>query len=276
MATIYPCLWFDGKAKEAAEFYFSVFNNGSITSENQMVVIAEISDQKFMFLNGGPQFRINPSVSFYTLFETAGEVDSAWNKLIEGGSALMPIDKYPWSERYGWLQDRYGVTWQLSLGNLREMGQRFTPSLMFTGDNNGKAGQAIDHYTSIFKDSSVRFISRYEEGENDTVGNIKHAQFLLNGQVFTALESSLMHNFTFNEALSLVVTCDSQEEIDYFWAKLTDGGEESMCGWLKDRYGFSWQIIPSVLEKIMQDPEKMQKAVNAFMTMKKFEIDKLF
>lgn len=272
---IYPCLWFDGKAKEASEFYLSVFGNGRIISENQMVIIFEIDGQKFMGLNGGPQFKINPSLSFYTVFDTPEEVDAAWKKLIEGGSALMPINKYPWSECYGWLQDRYGVSWQLTLGNSAEMGQKFTPSLMFTGNNNGRAGHAINHYTSIFKDSSVRFIARYEDGDNDLTGNIKHAQFILNGQVFAVMESSMNHHFTFNEGLSLVIECDTQEEIDHYWEHLTDGGEEIQCGWLKDRFGVSWQVIPSVLEKLMQDPEKMQKAVEAFMNMKKFEIDKL-
>jgi len=272
---LYPCLWFDGNAREAAEYYCSVFKESEIRSDNQVVLIFEASEQKFMLLNGGPGFRINPSISFYVIYESTEELDSAWEKLISGGSELMPLNEYPWSKKYGWLQDRFGVNWQLSMGKLREMGQKFTPSLMFTGKNNGLAENAINLYTSVFRNSYIRFISRYEKGENDTEGNIKHAQFVLDNHVFAAMESSLMHNFTFNEGFSFVVECDSQEEIDYFWNKLTEGGEEGQCGWLKDKYGVSWQIIPSILEQLMLVPGKAKNVMDAYLKMKKFEIDKL-
>jgi len=133
---IYPCLWFDGQAKEAADFYCSIFKKSRITSENPMVVMFELNDSTFMALNGGP-------------------------------------------------------------------------------------------------------------------------------------------HFTFNEATSFVVNCDTQEEIDYYWEKLTQGGEESMCGWLKDKYGLSWQIVPSILEKLVSDPEKGQRVVQAFLKMRKFDIQTL-
>lgn len=130
------CLWFDGQAKEAAEFYCSVFENSKITSENPMMVTFELNGRKIMGLNGGPQFK-------------------------------------------------------------------------------------------------------------------------------------------FNEAASLFVSCENQEEIDYYWIKLTEGGEESMCGWLKDKFGFSWQIVPSILGKLISDPEKGQRVVQAFLQMKKFNIQTL-
>jgi len=133
---IYPCLWFDGQAKEAADFYCSIFKKSRITTENPMVVMFELNDSTFMALNGGP-------------------------------------------------------------------------------------------------------------------------------------------HFTFNEATSFVVNCDTQEEIDYYWDKLTEGGEESMCGWLKDKYGLSWQIVPSILGKLVSDPEKGQRVVQAFLKMRKFDIQTL-
>ena len=274
-SNLYPCLWFDGNAREAAEYYCSVFKDSVIKSDNQIVVIFEASAQTFMLLNGGPEFRINPSISFYVIYESTEELDTAWEKLISGGSVLMPLNEYPWSPKYGWLQDQFGVNWQLSMGNLKEMGQKFTPSMMFTGKNNGRAENAINFYTSIFRNSYVRLIARYEKGDNDTEGNIKHSQFILDDHVFAAMESSLMHNFTFNEGFSFVVECDSQEEIDYFWNKLSEGGEEGQCGWLKDKYGISWQIIPSILEQLMLDPGKAKNVMDAFLKMKKFEIDKL-
>ena len=131
---IYPCLWFDGKAKAAAEFYCSVFKNGKILTDSPMVVTFEVNGTKFMGLNGGPQFK-------------------------------------------------------------------------------------------------------------------------------------------FNESISFVVNCDTQDEIDYYWDKLTEGGEESMCGWLKDKYGVSWQIVPSIIAELMSDPEKAQRVIKAFMNMRKLDIE---
>jgi len=272
---IYPCLWFDGKGKEAADFYCSVFANTSITSENPLVVMIESAGQKFMFLNGGPHFTLNPSISFYVVCETVREVDQAWAKLIDGGSVLMPLDKYPWSEKYGWVQDKFGVSWQLSAGKLEAVGQKFTPTLMFTQQYAGKAEQAIQYYTSVFKDSSVVGIMRYTAEDPDVEGTVKHAQFTLGKQVFMAMDSSLPHQFAFNEAISLVVECKTQDEIDYYWDKLSAVPEAEQCGWLKDQFGISWQIVPQILKQLMSDPAKSERVVNAFMKMKKFDIAKL-
>ncbi|MDX9883987.1 MAG: VOC family protein [Prolixibacteraceae bacterium] len=272
---IYPCLWFDGKAKDAAEFYCSVFDNMVITNENPIVVTIESAGQKFMLLNGGPQFVINPSVSFFVLYENREELDKIWEKLEKGGSVLMALDKYDWSERYGWLQDRFGVSWQLYLGNRKDAGQKVVPSLMFTGQQAGKAEKAIQFYTSVFADSSITGILKYMPGDGDVEGTVKHAQFNLNQMTFMAMDSSFPHSFGFNEAVSFVVECETQEEIDYYWEKLSAVPEAEQCGWLKDRFGISWQIIPSILEKLMSDPSRSQRVVDAFLQMKKFEIDKL-
>jgi predicted 3-demethylubiquinone-9 3-methyltransferase (glyoxalase superfamily) len=274
--SIYPCLWFDGKAKEAAAFYGTIFNNSGITSETPVVVTFNLAGQHFMGLNGGPMYKPNPSVSFYVVCETMEEVDNAWQKLAEGGSVLMPLNKYPWSEKYGWLNDKYGISWQLTLGKLTDTGQKITPVLMFTQHQAGNAENAIRVYSNVFKDSSIKFIARYEAGEPDMEGTIKHAQFTLGGQLFMALDSSLPHLLSFNEGISFVVPCDTQEEIDYYWDKLTEGGSESMCGWLKDRFGVSWQIVPSMLGELMTgEPEKGKRAMQALLQMKKLDIDKL-
>jgi predicted 3-demethylubiquinone-9 3-methyltransferase (glyoxalase superfamily) len=273
---IYPCLWFDGNGKEAAEFYSDVFNELKITSDNGLVVMLESPKQKFMLLNGGPLFKFNPSVSFYTIFESEEELNNAWKKLLDGGTVMMPLDKYPWSIYYGWVKDRFGISWQLTLGNVKEFGQKFTPALMFTGKQNGNAEKAIQLYSSLFKDSGTRLISRYGNENKDDEGNINHSQFLLNGQVFIAMDSSFSHNFSFNEAISFVVECEDQKEIDHFWNSLTaNGGEESMCGWLKDKFGVSWQIIPDILSELMSDPARSQRVIDAFLKMRKFDIEKL-
>lgn len=181
--TIYPCLWFDGKAKEAVELYLSAFNDARITSDTPMVVTFELAGQKFMALNGGPMFVPNPSISFFVVFDTAAELEHAWVKLSEGGNVLMPLDKYPWSEQYGWVQDRFGVSWQLSQGKLEDVGQKFSPTLMFTNQQAGKAEEAINFYTSIFDDSSVVGILKYDAQDNDVEGTVKHAQFKLGNRL---------------------------------------------------------------------------------------------
>ena len=272
---IYPCLWFNGKAKEAAEYYCNVFNDSFITSENQVVVTFESAGQKFMCLNGGPEYTFNPSISFYVICESEAEISRLWKSLLEGGSVLMELDKYEWSNKYGWLQDKYGVTWQLSFGGMEKTDQKFSPVLMFTDKQAGKAEQAIHFYTSVFKNSKIIGISRYIKGENDVEGTVKHAEFSLGNQVFMSMDSSFMHRFSYNEAISFVVDCETQEEIDYYWDKLTDGGEEIQSGWLKDRFGVSWQIVPVILSELMSDPSKSERVTNALLQMKKFDIEKL-
>lgn len=272
---IYPSLWFDGDIKEAAKLYSAAFGEVSVISENQIVLILEISGQRFMLLNGGPEFKINPSISFFVLCKTEAEVDRIWNVLINGGSELMRLGKYDWNEKYGWLSDRYGVNWQLMKGGIADTEQRFVPAMMFTGSQNGNAQKAIDLYSSIFSGSEVKYVMRYGKDQNEVEGNIAHAQFTLGQQMFVAMDSSYQHEFSFNEGVSLVVECKDQEEVDYYWEKLTEGGEEVQCGWLKDRFGVSWQVVPSVLQELMSDPLRSERVVQAFLKMKKFDIEKL-
>lgn len=269
---IYPCLWLNNNAKEVANYYASIFTNTNIIAENPVVVMLQIAGQNFMLLNGGPKFSINSSISFFTTCETIEEIDNYWNKLCENGSILMPLNKYPWSEKYGWVQDKFGVNWQLSLGLMKEVHQKLTPTLMFTQQQSGKALEAINFYTSIFPSSSITGISKYGEGEGDSIDNVKHAQFTINNFGLMAMDSSMAHNFIFNEATSFVVNCDTQEQIDFYWDNLTKNGEESMCGWLKDKYGVSWQIVPTILGKLMSNKSKSQAVMQAFLKMKKFDI----
>lgn len=240
-----------------------------------MVVNFELAGQKFMGLNGGPQFKINPSVSFFVVCETEGEADAAWQKLADGGAVMMPLGKYDWSPKYGWVQDRFGVSWQISLGKSEDTGQKFSPSLLFAGEQSGKAEAAVNFYTSVFKPSSVKGILRYQAGHNETEGTVKHAQFSINGYTMMAMDSSTAHQFSFNEAVSFVIECETQDQIDHYWDKLTEGGKESMCGWLQDRFGVRWQVVPAVLGELMRDPVRSQRVVKAFMQMKKFDIDQL-
>jgi predicted 3-demethylubiquinone-9 3-methyltransferase (glyoxalase superfamily) len=151
--------------------------------------------------------------------------------------------------------------------------QAITPCLWF--DN--QAEEAAMFYTSIFKNSKIEHISRYikegSEVHNQTEGTVMTVSFQINNQPFLALNGGPLFKFT--EAISFQVFCETQEEIDHYWQKLTENGEEVQCGWLKDKFGVSWQIIPSILSKLLSDPNKTGKVTEAFMKMKKFDIEKL-
>ena len=270
LQSIGTCLWFDGKAKEAALYYKEVFGDVEIISENPMAVVYQIFGRRFMNLNGGPGFNINPSISFFLSMENEAETQSIWEKLTVDGKILMPLNKYPWSDKYGWCADKYGVNWQLMLGHKSK--SKLMPNMLFTGQQNGKANEAIQYYTNLFKGATVINIDTYKKGEPDTEGNIKYAQFELNELSFGAMDSSAPHQFSFNEAVSFIITVDTQEEIDYYWNYLIQNGAPGKCGWLKDKFGISWQVVPTCLGKFMTNPATAPKAAYAFLQMSKFII----
>lgn len=256
-----------------ADFYAGIFPDTKITDSNAIVVMLEISGQKLMLLNGGDMFRPNPSISLMYLTTSQSEVESLYSKLIDNGKALMTLGEYPFSPKYGWVEDRFGVSWQLYSGQEEHIIQKIVPTLMFVGRNNGRAEEAVGFYTSIFPDSRPRGMLRYSGAEGETSGNIQHGEFMLNDYLLMIMDSSYPHAFGFTEGLSLVVLCDSQDEIDRYWFGLiSGGGEESMCGWLKDRYGVSWQIVPSMLGELMA---RSPRVTEELMKMKKLDIRKL-
>jgi predicted 3-demethylubiquinone-9 3-methyltransferase (glyoxalase superfamily) len=175
---------------------------------------------------------------------------------------------------FGWVQDEFSVSWQLNLAGRK---QTITPFLMFVGQQYGKAEEAMSFYISLFKNSSVTRIERYGADEPKAERTVKHAKFALNGQRFMAMDSGRQHRFTFTPAISFFVSCDTQEEINYFWEKLSAGGEKSRCGWLKDKFGVSWQIVPPVLGEFLndEDEEKSERVMKAMLEMDKLDIKAL-
>lgn len=271
---IFPCLWFDGNAKEAAGFYCSVFQGAKITHESPLVVMVEIFGKKLMGLNGGPLFKINPSISLFVLCADIESTNKVWEKLSEGGSVLMQIDTYPWSKRYGWVKDKFGMTWQVSV--VAKEGDRpaITPSLLFTGSQFGKAAEAINLYTGTFKNGVAETVIYYPETDPHA-GKVMYAEIRLEKSMLIVMDGPGDHAYTFSEGVSLVVDCDGQEEVDHFWNQFTaDGGQESQCGWLKDKFGVSWQIVPKQLMEYLNNPdrEKAGHAMQAMLKMKKIVI----
>lgn len=291
MRRITPHLWFDEEAQEAAEIYTSAFENSHITnvitlrdtpSGDTDSVSFTLSGQDFMAISAGPLFQFNPSISFHVKCRTKEEADAVWENLSEASTVLMEYGEYPWSERYGWAQDRYGLSWQVAYAGESEISQAITPVLMFVGDVCGSADEAVKFYTQVFSarsgDSEVDHLVHYGSSEEpEREGTLKYASFRLGGQEFGAMDSARDHAFTFNEAISFMVHCDTQDEIDYFWDKLSAVPEAEQCGWLKDRYGVSWQIVPTAMQEMMAsgDEEGIARVTEAFLEMKKFNLAEL-
>jgi predicted 3-demethylubiquinone-9 3-methyltransferase (glyoxalase superfamily) len=249
------------------------------------VVSFQLWGQKFMAISAGPLFKFNPSVSFIVNFDPSREsnarnlLDAVWGRLCKGGTVLMPLDQYPFSERYGWIQDRYGVSWQLILTNPEgEERPAIMPSLLFVGGNCGKAKEARAYYVSVFKNSTPGALFRYGPGqEPDQEGTVMFCDFMIENHWFAAMDSAQAHGFSFNEAISFMVYCDTQEEIDYYWDRLSAVPEAEQCGWLKDKYGLSWQIVPEDMEEMMSQGtrEQIARVTQTFLKMKKFDLAKL-
>lgn len=286
MQKIIPNLWFDTEAKEATAFYTTLFENSKVTNVSQItdtpsgdcdIVSFTLAGQEFLAISAGPYFKLNPSISLFVVFDTEEEIDRVWKSLADGAKVLMPYQKYEWAQKYGWLQDKYGLSWQLSMSDNHDLAQKITPFLMFTQEKAGKVKEALELYTSVFPNSKIDMVVEYTKDDGDTEGFIKHSRFTLNGQHFMAMESSLQHEFTFNEAFSLIVQCDTQEEIDRYWEKLSAIPESEQCGWLKDTYGVSWQITPAKMEEFLSsgDAERTARVTQAFLPMKKIDIETL-
>jgi predicted 3-demethylubiquinone-9 3-methyltransferase (glyoxalase superfamily) len=219
-------------------------------------------------------FQPNPAVSFFVDCENETQMDTLWDKLAEGGTVLMEVARYPFSERFGWLADRYGVSWQISLSGKK---QTITPYLMFTESVCGKAEEAIRFYTGIFDETAPPDIHRYGKDASGAEGTVMLAHFQMAGQDFKAADSSYPHGFTFNEGISFCVYCRDQAEIDMLWNRLTEGGVEQPCGWLKDKFGVSWQIVPHNIEKLCDsaNPAKVGRVNAVLKKMTKIDMQAL-
>lgn len=277
-----PNLWFDGNGKEAADFYTSILPDGKIVGTSYypnsaeegladfqqdmagkvLTVEFELNGYRFMAINADSTFKPTPSISFMVNFDPSEDaqaqehLDELWEKLIDGGEALMELGEYPYSKRYGWVKDRYGITWQLILTDPNGDPRPFIiPSLMFSGENTNHAEEAINFYVSVFKNSKVGELARYSEDTGPAkAGSLMFGDFMLEGEWFAAMDSGVEQNFTFNEAISLAVACKDQAEIDELWEKLSVSPEDEQCGWCKDKYGVSWQIVPENIEELLKKP----------------------
>jgi predicted 3-demethylubiquinone-9 3-methyltransferase (glyoxalase superfamily) len=284
MQKIIPHLWFDKEAVEAAQWYISLFEDSRIIniatipdtpSGDCEIIDFQLANLRFSAISAGPYFKFNPSISLMVACSTLEEVDRLHRDLSSDGSELMPLGEYPFSKRYAWVQDRYGLNWQLMLVDNIEEHQKITPTLLFSGAACGKAEEAIEYYVSIFEESNKGFINHYAAGEAmDTRAKINYAEFNILGTKFIAMDHGFGADFTFNEAFSLMVLCDNQEEIDRCWDELSFVPEAEQCGWLKDQFGLSWQITPANMNDVLMKgtKEEVKRVTETFLKMKKLDL----
>ncbi|SFS97644.1 VOC family protein [Halostagnicola kamekurae] len=294
MQKITPTLWFDDDAADAVDRYTTIFEDASTGSVGRydeasaaasgrpegsvMTIEFELEGRSFVALNGGPEFEFNPSISFIVNCPTAEAVDELWTELAADGETLMSLGSYPFSDRYGWVTDEFGVSWQLiHAPDVPE--RKLVPSLLFAGERCGQAEAAMAFYTSAFDDAEINEIARYgADQEPDEEGTVTFAEFTLAGQRFAAMDSTRAHDSAFNEAISFAVDCTDQEEVDYYWDALTaDGGAEGQCGWLTDKYGVSWQVVPAGLTELLRDEDtaRATRVTEAMLRMRKLDLEEL-
>lgn len=281
---IIPHLWFDTQAVEAAEFYAKTFPESSVKSINVMrdtpsgdcdIVSFNVWGLDVEAISAGPHLKLNPSASFFVNFDPSrlenaqGLLDQTWEKLVEGGTVLMPLQSYDFSPHYGWVQDRFGVSWQLMLtspdGHPRP---NIVPSLLFVGDSFGQAKAATDHYLKVFEDSER---GQLAPGSN---GSTMFTDVRLGNLWLAAMDGEGEHPFAFNGAFSFIVRCDSQEEIDQYWEAFSADPASEECGWLQDAFGVSWQVDSvRILEPLSTGTDAQRAATTqAMLRMKKLDV----
>lgn len=290
MTRISACIWSDGWAAEAAELYASLFPGASIGETayfskegfehhgqpdgSVMVIELTLGGQTVTLLNGGPVFTPNPAMSFFVFINDRAQIDRLWAALIEGGKAMMELGSYPWCEHYGWVEDRFGVSWQLMTADPGELGQVIVPALMFTQGAAGKAEEAMARYGEILGGFRPVEVNHYPPGTGVNEGLLMHGQYKIAGQTFIAFDSPNDHGFGFTPGQSLQVFTADQKETDRVWNALTRVPEAEQCGWLADRYGLSWQVIPEGATGYINgpDPAGRSRARQAMFAMKKLDI----
>ncbi|MDQ4214878.1 VOC family protein [Microbacterium capsulatum] len=294
---IIPNIWCNRNAEDVGSFYASVFENASsrVTARypteglpdfqqsfagEAVVVDVDIDGYRISLINAGNEFHPNPAISFLVTVDplrfggdehaARGWINRAWTLLGEEGLVLMDIGEYSFSGLYGWVEDKYGVSWQLKLVDpAADPVPPITPTLLFGGAVQGKGDEAIELYTSLLPDSGVGRVVQYSvQGEADAQGSIRFVEFRLAGQGLAAIDSDVDRDFSFTPGLSLQVDCDGQDEIDRLWDALSAVPSAEQCGWLIDRFGVSWQIVPANMAELMQRPH----AYEHMMRMKKLVI----
>ena len=266
---IIPAIWCDGTADEAARFYADTFHEGSVVEQVPgYASTVSIHGFRLSLINGGDQDAPNPSISCILNFDPllfGGEeqarayLDELYERLSTGG-VLMELGEYPFSPRYAWVRDRFGMTWRLMLTDPAGEPRPFIlPAFMFGGTNHANAEEATEAWIALFDDARRGALRRYEEGGPMEAGTVMFTDFTLRGTWMAAMDSGAFHDFTFTPGVSMIISCRDQEEIDRYWTGLSAVPEAERCGWCVDRWGVSWQVVPHSIAELMADAAMRDK-----------------
>ncbi|HJG79909.1 MAG TPA: VOC family protein [Brevibacterium senegalense] len=301
MTQLTPHIWCNRTAEEAADLYTRTFRQVREIARShyptedlpdfqksfagQVVSLElEIHGCPVGFINADDIFRPNPAAGFMVHISTAHVddpttyIDEIHDRLIDGGHALMPLGEYPFSPRYAWIEDRYGVSWQLFVSPDDAPPRPFlVPALLFSGQAQNRCAEAVVTYTSLFPGAEAGTVATYPEPTGPArAGDVMFSEMRLGPDGddptrepwVTAMDSGVEQPFTFTEGFSLMVRVRDQEEIDRLWDVLSTVPEKEACGWCCDEYGVSWQIVPEDIDEIMEIPGAHQRMLE----MKKLDI----
>lgn len=279
-------LCFNDQAEEAVKYYTKIFDQSEITREihnpmpkgETVAYDFTIENQAFSAFDGGPDFKMNPSFSLMVSLDTTEEVDALYAKLAEGGKDLMPLDTYPFSDRYAWVEDRFGLSWQIMLAPDVAKNHKIRVSLLFAGQYCGQAEQALKDYTTIFQNAAPGHINYYQEGEaQDVRAKVNYAELNVGDQQLVFMDHGFGSDEEFSEAISFLIVAGAQSEVDYYWEKLSADEEAESMGWLKDSHGIAWQIVPQAYFQIMETATEEQKkrVLDALFKMKRMDVARL-
>lgn len=282
---ITPCIAFNDTAEQAAEFYAHVFSNHTqanvgvtvpgepgkpITSTTINIGGANVG-MDIVLINLGDSAKLTPANSFMVNFDPATDLEAEqhlrqlWEALSDGGTMRMPLQDYPFSPLFGWIEDKFGLNWQLMLTS-KDASPRphIVPCFLFT-DEKPQVKAAIEHWGSFLPFEMGALVPSPEDASGDTV---LFSDFRLVGDWFNAMDGGSVHQFGFENGFSLMVNCDNQEQVDRIWEGLSADPAAEQSGWLKDKFGFSWQILPPGLLEKLQNPENVEKVLQ----MKKLDL----
>lgn len=279
MGKFSSCLWVNGRIEEMMAVYETVFSrverkvtNFYQTDEHGTIgdiltVSIDIDNQEFLLLNGGPEFNMTPAVSYVVEAESVEKAQAIWDRLAPRGQILMEIEDQSMGKLFGWLNDEFGVSWQITVG---EGPETITPCLMFIHQYFGKAAEAIDAWGEYYGGLEREVLI------NNPDGTIQFAKFTLHGQPFIVMDNDYDHQFEVTIGNSFCVYCDNQAEINRVWEAVTADGEESQCGWMVDKFGVAWQTTTRDMDTLLRSNNpKAAEITEALYKMKKIDIDYL-
>ncbi|HEM5985543.1 TPA: VOC family protein [Streptococcus suis] len=286
MQPIIPHLWYDKEAKEAVAFYVELFGGKidwtyTITdtpSGDSDLIQFQLGDMTLAAISAGPYFKLNESMSLMVNVASKDEVTRLYQALSEGGRILMPLGEYPFSPYYVWLEDRFGLSWQLSYAPDLDKPYQFDICLLFSQEQVGLAQPMLDYYKDKFPQASVGQISYYGEGEAAVeAAKLNYAELFIGDQKIIVMDHGYGGEASFNEAFSLMVYVDSQDELNFYYDLLSAVPEAEMCGWVKDQFGISWQIIPRILMEAYDtaSPETIKAVNDAVLQMRRLDFDQI-